>query len=76
VSEELSPVEGPCEYVVIITSDLLETFQTLTSYRASAEGGVGYEGQLRLFMFYPRAYPAEILNRRFNAKQCLTGQLI
>jgi hypothetical protein len=41
LSEEPSPVEGSREYVVITTADLLGAFQTLTTYRASAQGG-GY----------------------------------
>jgi hypothetical protein len=40
------------------------------------QGGAGCKDQSRLFMFYLRACTAEILNRRFNAKQCLTGQPI
>jgi hypothetical protein len=37
--EEPSPVEGSREYVVITTAELLGAFQTLTSHRASAQGG-------------------------------------
>ena len=40
------------------------------------KAGLAVISQLRLFMFYQRACNAEILNRRFNAKQCLTGQRI
>jgi len=38
------------------------------SLLSETQGGAGCEDQPRLFMFYPRAYTAEILNRRFNAK--------
>lgn len=58
LSEEPSPVEGSREYVVITTAELLGAFQTLTSHRASAQGGVGCQIQLRRFMFYLRSYPA------------------